>query len=465
MFKYSALGLMALLFAVSAHADEGRYQDYAIGARALGLGGAFTALADDGSGVFYNPAGIVDTDRAKLSISTSLYGLEFAGEQILEDAQSDLLEVSAADLIIIPSTTGYVAGIGKPLPSGAFQHAWAFGTQVPQYQSRFVEFSQDTDGTRTRFRSSTIDRTLHAGVAYAVRAGPWLRLGIGGHYVLRTLNTEETLTAIGPSGDTFFSSEARLRTSIHSLRVNGGLKWWPGPRWRVGVSVLSPTFSVLRDGNFRLTTIDGRSETPRANEAGPVELRNIEVFSVLPLTVRLGAAFVEPRDYTVSFDAVFYAPSNYELVPAGRIAGLEKIPTPLSIEREGIFNFAIGGERYLTSGFSISGGMFTNFSAAPRIDVDDEGFLTDTSSRLSNISMVGASLSIGLHTENVDSRLGVTGSVGYGLGVKPSPVEDRFAEQLGPPLIARNEGQAFVYVFWSSSFRHGVGGSRRRYAL
>src|SRR4051794_16181995 len=39
-----------------AAADEGRYQDYPSGARAASLGGAFCALADDASGVFYNPA-------------------------------------------------------------------------------------------------------------------------------------------------------------------------------------------------------------------------------------------------------------------------------------------------------------------------------------------------------------------------------------------------------------------------
>ena len=49
--------------------------------------------------------------------------------------------ISATDLIIIPSSTGAVIGIGEPLPGGKRRHAFAFGTLVPSYTSRYVETS------------------------------------------------------------------------------------------------------------------------------------------------------------------------------------------------------------------------------------------------------------------------------------------------------------------------------------
>ena len=58
-----AVLLLALFCAAPSLADEGRHQDYVVGARALGLGGAFVAISNDSSGVFYNPAGIVDVRR------------------------------------------------------------------------------------------------------------------------------------------------------------------------------------------------------------------------------------------------------------------------------------------------------------------------------------------------------------------------------------------------------------------
>ena len=40
---------------------------YGAGARAMGMGGAFVAIADDASAVYYNPAGISQLERAQFS--------------------------------------------------------------------------------------------------------------------------------------------------------------------------------------------------------------------------------------------------------------------------------------------------------------------------------------------------------------------------------------------------------------
>ena len=50
------------------------YDPYPIGPRASGMGGAFTAIADDAAGVYYNPAAPADTTSETISLSTSLYG-------------------------------------------------------------------------------------------------------------------------------------------------------------------------------------------------------------------------------------------------------------------------------------------------------------------------------------------------------------------------------------------------------
>ena len=70
-----SLALLALTLAGPARADDTHYHDYPIGGRAVGLGGAFVALASDPSGLYYNPAGIVDSRHHSVQISTNLYGL------------------------------------------------------------------------------------------------------------------------------------------------------------------------------------------------------------------------------------------------------------------------------------------------------------------------------------------------------------------------------------------------------
>ncbi|MCX5750318.1 MAG: hypothetical protein NT099_01400, partial [Candidatus Saganbacteria bacterium] len=63
LFFSPCLPLGTALFAASL--TDANLRD-GIGVRALGMGGAFTAVADDPTAVFYNPAGLVSTSRFRL---------------------------------------------------------------------------------------------------------------------------------------------------------------------------------------------------------------------------------------------------------------------------------------------------------------------------------------------------------------------------------------------------------------
>lgn len=456
--------VLLVLLSTSAGADEGRYQDYPVGARALGLGGAFTAIADDSSGIFYNPAGIVDVGRARLSISTSLYGLELLGVDPVEGATSRLQSgISAADLIIVPSATGAVVGVGPQLPGGYHRHAFAFGTQVPQYTSRYLENSaRDV----TRFSSRLIDRALHAGAAYAFRAGPWLRVGVAGHYVLRTIDAEETLRspADGSGFNDFQLVESRLRATHHSVRLAAGVKLRPGPRWSIGASVFTPSLGLWRNVDFEAVSIDGREDEPVLRRSWR-EVDGVDLTSQIPGSGRVGVAFTQPADFTVSVDLVGYLPNSYSILEASEVfgdqAGLASIPIPLRAERGPLVNLNAGVEKLLTSNTSLSLGFFTNLSAAPEHELED-GDLTAASTRLSNVQMVGGALALGFFQKHSMHRLGVTGSTGFGRVVRLSPDEELRGP---PPLVPEDATQTFVYVFWSSSFRYGEDRLRRGFSL
>ena len=65
----------AVLTAVApAHADDHHYQNYLVGERAVGLGGAFSAIANDSSGVFYNPAGLTTVAYSSINLQAAIYG-------------------------------------------------------------------------------------------------------------------------------------------------------------------------------------------------------------------------------------------------------------------------------------------------------------------------------------------------------------------------------------------------------
>lgn len=68
--------LLALLAALPAGAAEtASFLDIGAGARALGMGGAYTALADDASALYWNPAGLSELEKREFTAShAELFG-------------------------------------------------------------------------------------------------------------------------------------------------------------------------------------------------------------------------------------------------------------------------------------------------------------------------------------------------------------------------------------------------------
>lgn len=68
------LVLSSLLALAAAAPLQAGYEDIGLGARPLGLGGAFTALADDANGIAWNPAGLVQMKRQEALLMHGVYG-------------------------------------------------------------------------------------------------------------------------------------------------------------------------------------------------------------------------------------------------------------------------------------------------------------------------------------------------------------------------------------------------------
>ena len=77
MRTWRLVGVVLVLAGGVARAQgiESNFRPYLVGGRAAGMGGAFTALADDGSGGYYNPGGLAFVPASSLSFSLNAYGL------------------------------------------------------------------------------------------------------------------------------------------------------------------------------------------------------------------------------------------------------------------------------------------------------------------------------------------------------------------------------------------------------
>ena len=63
----AAFALVLAVLSPPARADDNHYQNFLVGERAASIGGAYTALSDDASGAYYNPAGLAQLKATSAS--------------------------------------------------------------------------------------------------------------------------------------------------------------------------------------------------------------------------------------------------------------------------------------------------------------------------------------------------------------------------------------------------------------
>src|SRR5499433_3599198 len=169
----SRLSVFLFLFAVmlssggSALADDSNFRPYILGSRAAGMGGAFTALSDDGSGSYYNPGGLAFTRRSSISLSVSVYG-------VVTGSYSNALgpghNFTYGDLNVVPSCTSAIRKFGQPNPeTGVPDNTFVLSVLVPD---SIHNDDRDSIGLpENAFFLSQDSQTLWIGGGYARRFG------------------------------------------------------------------------------------------------------------------------------------------------------------------------------------------------------------------------------------------------------------------------------------------------------
>lgn len=450
---------LVLTFAAPAWADDTHYHDYPLGGRAVGLGGAFVALASDPSGLYYNPAGIVDSRHHSVQIGTNLYGLEVSDTFVQAFGVVGDLESVFADLNIIPSSTAYTGVLdadenGRPVTS------YALGSFIPSYRSLNVDSaSAATDGPcrQLSYQRSVLDRTFLFGGATAHRLDDTWQFGTSIFLAYRSLRDREEVSCFGDStepGAGFSAASTNLNLANAAILMSFGLKGNLGHGLYLGGTVTSPSIRAWDSGSIRVR----RGAADPSTGDSQFFLRELDGLSAntkYGTSIRVGLAYVLPETATFAFDVDFRAPTKYALVelPPTETQVADAITLTTEVERKAVVNLNLGAEYLFTEGFSMSGGLFTNFSSAPSIP-GEVGQIFDRD-RLPDIDSFGGSLVAGFFGEYTLTRVGITMSYGEGADVVPRSQGLNVLGQ-STDFVKVDYNQLFLYFFVSSTFRYGT---------
>lgn len=369
------LALAALLLPLGsapARADESHHRNYLVGDRAVGLGGAFTALADDGSAAYYNPAGLADARDESLSLGASLYGF------VSEDRERSAGDTSqSSTLVAYPTAAIWVSQLlaGGPDSRGRTQAAFSILTPT----SRVVRRG---DSLVTELPSSTVpgyrvtslnrrqlvaeDESLWAGVSFATKPTRFLSVGASLFGSLRSTIYQfydldfVVLEALDGSDVRSLTIPARTEISATNigLLANAGVRAELARGLHLGVSVFTPELALVRSGRIAVMAVQNAGEqrlTVSSLEA------DAEWRSERPFRFAFGLSYSEPKRFALAADVAYYT-------PVGRHALVSLVDedgeTPLfDLEKRGVIEASLGGELHLLGTLVLRAGFFTNRSA------------------------------------------------------------------------------------------------------
>lgn len=269
-----SLLVASILILVTCPAFASGFQVSAQGARAMGMGLAYTAVAEDGSAIYYNPAGLALQQRNDWIVGGMVARtLEGTFDATGTPPGTGVHEEQRVGNVLLPQLYG---SIGGPVKFGV-------GVFTPFGLPMRWEDPQTFTG---RFISHTaIVKTMNINPTFAFQAGGFA-IGIGADYMLSKIQLER------------FIRPAAAPVNIAHTKLSGDLAENHGWGWNAGVLWSSPSWATtggLRAGAAYRSGIDVDHE---------IEAEFTHLVPGLPATVPNGTFPAEVSiDYPSSLNA------------------------------------------------------------------------------------------------------------------------------------------------------------------
>jgi hypothetical protein len=416
------LVILILLIITPLFSDEYHNVNGFFGERASGMGGAFSAISDDVSGAFYNPAGLAFVTTSNYTINGSTYQSKKLDNQNYFGPGLNYTQTSRNYL---PNFVGLVKKLDK------LSLGFTIATKVNEI------YDQSDRANRPLYlrRSSQVDISIVrdnlnilAGPSASLLLNNKLSLGITSYFDYTSSRfissiTENTYTN---SVTTNFTHDSKKTFAITPIL---GIQYMPTNKLSLGGSIRKNyIFSGEVDSKINSTsTGNSASSVYQGSNKFASEIRPNDILIKSPLTFRLpevyevrgGLAYLIHSHFLISGDLIYT--SGYKLLKSEQIYSMnnKKLSFTDSLEneftREHTLNYAFGFELYITDNIIIRMGMLSNKSNAKKIKWVDEASL----SYLRNLNGGNFQIPLGANASYSlgEKRTQYINLMGYSIGV------------------------------------------------
>ncbi|KPA11261.1 Membrane protein involved in aromatic hydrocarbon degradation [Candidatus Magnetomorum sp. HK-1] len=284
------------------------------GARAMGMGGAFIAVADDATAASWNPAGLIQLDEAETSFVFD-FAYKKEGNAFALHPEADH-HSSIDDLLINYFSIAYPFRIQKKemVVSLNIQHLYNF-----QRDWQFI-VDHDTPVFTSPVQHAYLQKgNIYAiGLAYSVQVAPdfsaGLTLNYNGKLASQNHNWEQqyqesgTISSGGILGT--FHNKKHEEFSFKGFNINLGFLWRISEEWTLG-GVLKTPYVASIDHSIETKQKITYPDSPASN----VNLTNVQELDEklrMPLSYGLGVACRLSDAFTISFDLYRTHWNNFE---------------------------------------------------------------------------------------------------------------------------------------------------------
>ena len=397
------------VFFIPLQADTFHYKEALIGERASGLAGAFSAVSDDPSGAFYNPAGLAFAQNDYISISTNSFKYsELTSNKIVGDSKDWTMFSNN----FFPSFFGLLQDFnGIKL---GFSIITPESERIDQDTRTELDYSQTSTRNQTWVRNYNVTtQTYLVGPSIGLLINPNFSIGMSVFAMQRSRSVIDNQWIDWKNRDNIWHWENKY------IEENGlgvlpivGLQFMPVPEVSVGARLKTPYIikadAVVESINKHVSVTTSVSEQKTYN------LKS-QGYIYQPLSMNLGVAWFASSKLLLTTDVDYYH-SHY--------ASNE------FFKKKPIVNISSGMEYFFNRNISLRGGLYSNNSNVHTVfsSVDD-------------IDMIGVTTSLGYETEFSSISIGLDFSFGEG---------KTYLNDLNNPFDSTYKS---YYLFFSGSYR------------